>query len=80
MEITDAVMRGVVSIPHGWGHDLDGVEMSVASEHAGSNSNLLADETPGRPAVGQRRPQRDPGRARPRAGGRARTRLIRRAP
>jgi anaerobic selenocysteine-containing dehydrogenase len=45
VEITDAVMRGVVSIPHGWGHDLDGVEMSVASEHAGSNSNLLADET-----------------------------------
>ena len=40
MEITDAVMRGVVSIPHGWGHDLDGVEMSVASEHAGSNTNL----------------------------------------
>jgi anaerobic selenocysteine-containing dehydrogenase len=45
VEITDAVMRGVISIPHGWGHDLDGVEMSVASEHAGSNSNLLADET-----------------------------------
>jgi anaerobic selenocysteine-containing dehydrogenase len=45
VEITDAVMRGVVSIPHGWGHDQDGVEMSVASEHAGSNSNLLADES-----------------------------------
>jgi anaerobic selenocysteine-containing dehydrogenase len=45
VEITDGVMRGVVSIPHGWGHDLDGVEMSVASEHAGSNSNLLADES-----------------------------------
>ena len=45
VEITDAVMRGVVSIPHGWGHDQEGVEMAVASEHAGSNSNLLADET-----------------------------------
>jgi anaerobic selenocysteine-containing dehydrogenase len=45
VEVTDAVMRGVVSIPHGWGHDLEGVEMTVASEHAGSNSNLLADET-----------------------------------
>jgi anaerobic selenocysteine-containing dehydrogenase len=45
VEITDAVMQGVVSIPHGWGHDLDGVEMAVASEHAGSNSNILADET-----------------------------------
>ncbi len=45
VEVTDAVMRGVISIPHGWGHDLDGVEMTVASEHAGSNSNILADET-----------------------------------
>jgi anaerobic selenocysteine-containing dehydrogenase len=45
VEVTDAVMRGVVSIPHGWGHDVEGVELSVASEHAGSNSNLLADET-----------------------------------
>ena len=45
VEVTDEVRAGVVSLPHGWGHDLDGVEMSVASEHAGSNSNLLADET-----------------------------------
>src|SRR5205823_4934949 len=42
VEVTDAVMRGVVSIPHGWGHDADGVRMSVASAHAGSNSNVLA--------------------------------------
>jgi anaerobic selenocysteine-containing dehydrogenase len=46
VEVTDAIMPGVVSIPHGWGHDLEGVELSVASEHAGVNSNLLAD--PGR--------------------------------
>jgi anaerobic selenocysteine-containing dehydrogenase len=45
VEITDAVMPGVVSIPHGWGHDVDGVRMRVASAHAGSNSNVLADET-----------------------------------
>ena len=38
----DGVMPGVVSIPHGWGHDVDGIELSVASEHAGSNSNVLA--------------------------------------
>ena len=43
--MTDAVMPGVVSIPHGWGHDVDGIRMAVAAEHAGSNSNLLADET-----------------------------------
>jgi anaerobic selenocysteine-containing dehydrogenase len=45
VEVTDAVMPGVVSIPHGWGHDVAGVRMSVASSHAGTNSNLLADET-----------------------------------
>ncbi len=44
VEVTDAVRPGVVSIPHGWGHDLDGVELSVARRHAGVNSNLLADE------------------------------------
>ena len=45
VEVTDAVMPGVVSIPHGWGHDVDGVRLQVASAHAGSNSNVLADET-----------------------------------
>jgi anaerobic selenocysteine-containing dehydrogenase len=44
VEVTDAIRPGVVSIPHGWGHDLDGVELSVARRHAGVNSNLLADE------------------------------------
>jgi anaerobic selenocysteine-containing dehydrogenase len=42
VEVTEEIMPGVVSIPHGWGHDVDGVRMSVASEHAGVNSNLLA--------------------------------------
>jgi anaerobic selenocysteine-containing dehydrogenase len=44
VELTDAIMPGVVSIPHGWGHDAPGVRMRVASEHAGVNSNVLADE------------------------------------
>jgi anaerobic selenocysteine-containing dehydrogenase len=52
VEVTDAVMRGVVSIPHGWGHDLDGVELTVAGEHAGSNSNILADESRVEPLSG----------------------------
>ena len=43
VEVTDGVMAGVVSLPHGWGHDLDGVRLSVAAEHAGVNSNVLAD-------------------------------------
>jgi anaerobic selenocysteine-containing dehydrogenase len=45
VEVTDAVMAGVVSIPHGWGHGAPGARMAVAAAHAGANSNLLADET-----------------------------------
>jgi anaerobic selenocysteine-containing dehydrogenase len=41
-EVTDAVMAGVVSIPHGWGHDVDGVALQVAAGYAGANSNVLA--------------------------------------
>jgi anaerobic selenocysteine-containing dehydrogenase len=44
VEVTDDVMPGVISIPHGWGHDLPGVGLSVAGRHAGTNSNVLADE------------------------------------
>ncbi len=42
VEVTDAIRAGVVSIPHGWGHDVDGVQLSIAREHAGVNSNELA--------------------------------------
>jgi anaerobic selenocysteine-containing dehydrogenase len=45
VELTDGIMPGVVSIPHGWGHDAPGIRMRVASDHAGVNSNLLTDET-----------------------------------
>jgi anaerobic selenocysteine-containing dehydrogenase len=45
VEVTDEIMPGVVSIPHGWGHDADGVRMGVASAHAGVNSNVLADDS-----------------------------------
>src|SRR5579872_2326205 len=44
IEVTDAIMPGVVSIPHGWGHRLPGTNMSIASEHAGVNTNILTDE------------------------------------
>jgi anaerobic selenocysteine-containing dehydrogenase len=44
VEVTDAIRPGVVSLPHGWGHDLRGVRMSVAAEHAGVNSNILTDD------------------------------------
>jgi anaerobic selenocysteine-containing dehydrogenase len=42
-EVTDGIMRGVVSIPHGWGHDAEGADMDVALRYAGVNSNVLAD-------------------------------------
>jgi anaerobic selenocysteine-containing dehydrogenase len=45
VEVTDDVMPGVVSIPHGWGHNLPGVQMSVARAHAGVSINDLTDET-----------------------------------
>jgi len=45
-------MPGVVSIPHGWGHDADGVELSVARENAGVNSNVLTDEAEIEPLSG----------------------------
>jgi anaerobic selenocysteine-containing dehydrogenase len=44
VEVTDAIMPGVVSVPHGWGHDAPGIALRVASAHPGVNSNLLADE------------------------------------
>ncbi|MER6810141.1 molybdopterin-dependent oxidoreductase [Spirillospora sp. NPDC000708] len=43
-EPTDAVMAGVVSLPHGWGHDRPGTRTAVAREHAGVNVNAVTDE------------------------------------
>ena len=44
VEVTDTVRPGVVSIPHGWGHDLDGSRLAVAAAKAGVNSNVLTDD------------------------------------
>jgi anaerobic selenocysteine-containing dehydrogenase len=43
VEVTDALRPGVVSLPHGFGHDLDGVEQQVARATPGVNSNVLTD-------------------------------------
>jgi hypothetical protein len=37
-------MRGVVSLPHGFGHDRPGARLHVASEHPGVNVNLVSDD------------------------------------
>ncbi len=39
VEVTDAVLPGVVSLPHGWGHDRDGIRLRIAREHAGASIN-----------------------------------------
>ncbi|MBW1783939.1 MAG: molybdopterin-dependent oxidoreductase [Deltaproteobacteria bacterium] len=44
VEITPDIRPGVVSLPHGWGHDLPGVRMGVARAHGGLNSNILSDD------------------------------------
>jgi anaerobic selenocysteine-containing dehydrogenase len=44
VEVSDEMMSGVVSLPHGWGHDRDGVRLSVAAAHPGASANDLTDE------------------------------------
>ena len=43
VEITEEVMPGVVSLPHGWGHGRPGTRGSVAAAHAGVSANTLTD-------------------------------------
>ncbi len=43
---------GVVSLPHGWGHDLSGSQLNVAARHPGVNMNLLLDEEARDPVSG----------------------------
>lgn len=45
VEVTDAVRPGVVSLPHGWGHDRPGTRLAVAAENPGVNVNQLLDGT-----------------------------------
>lgn len=45
VEITDAIRPGVVSMPHGWGHDRPGTRLSVASSSPGVNTNVLSPPT-----------------------------------
>jgi anaerobic selenocysteine-containing dehydrogenase len=44
VEVTDAIRRGVVSLPHGFGHDRPGAALAVAGRRPGVNSNALTDE------------------------------------
>ena len=43
-QITDEVMKGVVSIPHGFGHARKGIKLKVAQQNAGVSVNDLTDD------------------------------------
>ncbi len=44
LTISDEMMPGVVSLPHGWGHNRPGAKLQVASAVAGASINDLTDE------------------------------------
>jgi len=44
VEISDEMMPGVISLPHGWGHDQPGSRLNVAAANPGGNLNALMDE------------------------------------
>ncbi len=44
VQASDEVMAGVVSIPHGWGHNRPGTKLGIAQNHAGVSVNDLVDD------------------------------------
>ena len=52
VEITDEMMPGVVSLPHGWGHGQPGSKMAIAATQPGANLNALLDENQRDPLSG----------------------------
>jgi anaerobic selenocysteine-containing dehydrogenase len=43
-QVSEEIMRGVVSLPHGWGHQRDGVRLGVARSVAGASANDVTSE------------------------------------
>ncbi len=52
VELSATLMPGVVSLPHGWGHDLPGAQLKVAAERPGANLNVLLDSAARDPLSG----------------------------
>jgi anaerobic selenocysteine-containing dehydrogenase len=44
IERTDEMMPGVISLPHGWGHDQPGAQLGVAARQPGANLNAVLDD------------------------------------
>lgn len=45
VEASEDMMPGVVSLPHGWGHQRKNIKMDIASQQAGVSVNDVTDET-----------------------------------
>ena len=43
VQASEAMMPGVVSLPHGFGHNREGVRMDIAQRHAGVSCNDVTD-------------------------------------
>ena len=44
VQISNEMMPGVVSLPHGWGHNLPGAQLHLAAERPGANLNALLND------------------------------------
>ncbi len=44
LQVSDEIAPGVVCLPHGWGHDREGVRLQIATAHAGASVNDLTDD------------------------------------
>jgi anaerobic selenocysteine-containing dehydrogenase len=44
LHLTEDIRPGVVSLPHGWGHDRPGTQLAVAQAHPGASLNDLSDD------------------------------------
>ncbi|MCB1192094.1 MAG: molybdopterin-dependent oxidoreductase [Leptospiraceae bacterium] len=45
VEVTDGIAPGVVSIPHGYGHNRSGIQLEIATKRPGVSINDLTNET-----------------------------------
>lgn len=52
VRVSEELMPGVVSLPHGWGHNLEGARLTLAAERPGVNLNALLDDAARDPLSG----------------------------
>jgi anaerobic selenocysteine-containing dehydrogenase len=44
LHVSDDIMPGVVSLPHGFGHGREGIALEIAARHAGVSVNDITDD------------------------------------